>query len=212
MRSGAESPRRLLLRPTTAREFQRLSRLNAVCAWQFALAARGATARELTWSDMAVNTFPGMLVAGGKDLPVVCVYIAATKTTEGVVRCIGALTLVDEGVCPAGGMADAFCAKCNPPGGGASAPPGSFVPVVAPDDDGLLAAGVRPAHFREAGTGSGWRQWYRWLFVPAPNGGLLKPMTYRYHNDSLGPLLAAQGVPDWAAKTHTLRKGLAHAG
>lgn len=202
----------LLLRPTTAAEFQRLSRLNAVYTLQFALAARGATARDLAWSDIAVNTFPGMFCAGGKDQPVLCVYISATKTTEGVVRCIGALPHVEAWLCPAGAMADALYALCHRPGGVASAPPGSFTPVFKPNDDQLLAAGVRPIHFREAGTGSGWRQWYCWLFVPAPNGGLLKAMTYRYHNDSLGPLLAAQGVPDWAAKTHILRKGPAQAG
>jgi len=202
----------LLLRPTTAVEFQRLSRLNALYLLQFAMAARGATARDMAWSDIAVNTLPGMFTASGKDQPVLCFYVSATKTTEGVVRCIGALPHVDEWACVPGGVADAFYAMCHRPGVVTSAPPGSFIPVCMPNDEELMAAGVRQAHFREAGAASGWSEWYRWLFVPAPNGGLLKAMTYRYHNDSLGPLLAAQGVPDWAATTHIFLKGPAHAG
>jgi len=167
----------LLLRPTTAVEFQRLSRLNALYLLLFAMAARGATARDMAWSDIAVNTFPGIITAGGTDQPVLCFYVLATKTTEGVVRCFGALPHVDEWACVAGGVADAFYAMCLRPGAVTSAPPGSFIPVFMPNDEELMAAGVRPAHFREAGAASGWREWYRWLFVPAPNGGLLKAMT-----------------------------------
>jgi len=151
----------LLLRPTTAVEFQRLSRLNALYLLQFAMAARGATARDMAWSDIAVNTFPGMFTASGKDQPVLCFYVSATKTTEGVVRCIGALPHVDEWACVAGGVADAFYAMCHRPGRVTSAPPGSFIPVFMPNDEELMAAGVRPAHFREAGAASGWSEWYR---------------------------------------------------
>lgn len=150
----------LLLRPTTAVEFQRLSRLNALYLLQFAMAARGATARDMTWSDIAVNTFPGMFPAGGKEQPVLCFYVSATKTTEGVVRCIGALPHVDEWACIAGGVADAFYEKCHRPGGVAFAPSGSFLPVYMPNDEKLLEAGVRPAHFREAGVASIRRQLY----------------------------------------------------
>ena len=95
----------LLLRPTTAVEFQRLSRLNALYLLLFAMAARGATARDMAWSDIAVNTFPGIITAGGTDQPVLCFYVLATKTTEGVVRCFGALPHVDEWACVAGGVA-----------------------------------------------------------------------------------------------------------
>ncbi|KAK1860159.1 hypothetical protein I4F81_002748 [Pyropia yezoensis] len=201
-----------LLETVGSQEFQKLSRINAVYTLQFALEARGATARDLGLSDVAVHTFPGLFSAGGKDLEVLCFYISATKTTDGVVRCIGALPHVDAWLCPVGAFADGLYALCHRPGGDSSAPPGDFRPVFRPDDEELLAAGVRPAHFREAGTDVGWRVWYRWLLFPAPNGGILKAMSYRYHNDAMRPVLMAQGVPDWAAKTHLMRKAAAQAG
>lgn len=184
----------LRLKPRTAQEFQKLSRLNAAYTLPFALEARGGTASDLAWSDVAVNTFPGMFSAGGKDLEVLCVYMSATKMTEGAVRCIGALPHVDPWLCPVGAPSDALFAMWHRPGGVTSAPPGSFIPVFRPDDDELFAAGVRPIYIREAGTSSGWREWYRWRLFPAPNGGILMAMTYRYRNDALGPLLSAVGV------------------
>lgn len=53
-----------------------------------------------------------MFVAARTNLPVMCVHIAATKTTKEVARFIGVLPYVDEWVCPASGMADALYAMC----------------------------------------------------------------------------------------------------
>lgn len=85
----------LLIKPTPALEFQKLSRQFAVNKNYFTLEAQGATTRDVTSSDVAVNTFPGVFSAGGKNLNVLCLYIAATKTAEGIVLCIRDFPQVD---------------------------------------------------------------------------------------------------------------------
>jgi len=143
---------------------------------------------------------------------VLCTYISATKTTEGVVRCIGALPRVDPWVSPVGAVADALFSWCHRPGADALTPPVDFAPVFTPNDEALVAAGVRPAHFREAGTDVGFCEWQRCLVVPGSDGDQTKAMSYRYHNDRLGKVLMAQGVPDWAAKTRLGRRAVAQMG
>jgi len=69
--------------------------LNTVWVMKYALEARGATARELTFSEMADRTFVGMFNDDGNPAGVLCTYITATKTTEGITQCIGALPHVD---------------------------------------------------------------------------------------------------------------------
>lgn len=205
----------LLLQPTTAMALHRHSLLNALWIVQFSLDARGATVRDLAWSDLAARTFPGMFGGGGGAAPgpdVLCAYISATKTSEGVVRCVGALPHEDPWLCALGAAADAMAAFCHRPGADATRPPVQFEPSFRPDDKQLLAAGVRPAHFREAGEPTGFRLWYRCLVVPGPNGGTQKPISYRYHNENLKKVMMAAGVPDWAAKTHLCRRAAAQAG
>jgi len=193
----------LLLEPTTALNFRKESMLSKLFTVQFALEARGATTSDLAWSDLAVHEFTGMLAAArGGDPKVLCTYISATKTTEGVVRCIGLLPHVDPWVCPVGAIVDALFSWCHRPGADASTPPVDFAPVFMANDEALIAAGVKPAHFQEAGTDVGFREWQRCLVVPSPNGDHMKAMSYRYHNDPLGKVLMAQGVPDWASRTH----------
>lgn len=207
----------LLLQPTTALGLHKHAVLNALWILQFALDARGATARDLAWSDLAARVFAGMFGGGGTGPgsagpDVLCAYISATKTSEGVVRCVGALPHVDPWLCPLGAAADALAAFCHRPGADVSRPPVDFSPLFEPDDDQLLEAGVRPVHFREAGKTIGFWEWYRCLVFPGPNGGARKPMSYRYHNDNLKRVMMAAGVPDWAAKTHLCRRAAAQAG
>ena len=199
----------LLLEPTTAEQYGRNVNLNTVWVMQFALESRGATARELAWSDMSVRTFAGMFHDDGNPARLLCTYITATKTTEGITRCIGALPHVDPWVCPVGAIADALVEWCHRPGGTPSAPPVDFTPVFKPDDAELTAAGVTPDLFREAGNNLFFRRWYRILASTGPRGGRLKPMTYRHHSDRVRLLLMAMGVPDWMAKTHVLRAAAA---
>jgi len=112
------------------------------------------------------------------------------------VRCIGALPHVDPWVCPARVMADALVEFFHRPGGDATAPPVVVSPAFTPNDGDPVAAGVKPSHFREAGTAVCFRSWYRVLAFPSPRGGLLKPMTYHYHSTSLRLRLMAAGVPN----------------
>jgi len=172
---------------------------------QFALESRGATARELASSDMSVRTFLGMFHDDGNPARLLCTYITATKTAEGIKRCIGVLPHVDPWVCPVGAIADALVEWCHRPGGTASAPPVDFTSVFQPDDAELTAAGVTPGLFREAGNNLFFRRWYRILAPTEPRGGRLKPMTFRHHSDHVRLLLMAIGVPDWMAKMHVLR-------
>jgi len=74
----------LLLEPTTAEQYGSNVNLNTVWVMQFALESRGATARELAWSDMSVRTFPGMFHDDGNPARLLCTYITATKTAEGI--------------------------------------------------------------------------------------------------------------------------------
>jgi len=199
----------LLLEPTSSEQYGKNVNLNTVWVMQFALESRGATARELAWSDMAVRTFPGMFNDDGHAVQVLCTYITATKTAEGITRCIGALPHVDPWLCPVGAVADALVEWCHRPGGTPSEPPTDFTPVFRPNDEELAAAGVTPALFREAGNNLFLRVWYRILAATSPRGGRLKPMTYRHHSDRVRLLLMAMGVPDWMAKTHVLRAAAA---
>ena len=202
----------LLLQAKTALEYNKDARLNALWLMQYALGSRRATARELTWTDLRFRAFAGMFADAQREVPLLCTYFEATKTYEGFVHCIGALPHVDPWVCPAGAMADALVEFCHRPGGDATTPPVDFAPAFTRNDGELVASGVKPIHFREAGTAVGFRSWYRMLAFPSPRGGLLKPMTYQYHSTSLRLRLMAAGVPDWAAKTQLGRRAAAQAG
>lgn len=204
--------RELLLCPRTAVQFVLKSLISALFVMTFALEARGATARGLVWSDLALRKFEAMFSAGGQPVDVLCTYITATKTTEGNAHCIGCLPHVDPWLCPFGAVADAAVALCHAPGQDPTVPPTDLQPVLRPNDDELQAAGVLPAHYREAGTEYGFRPWYKLLLFPAPRGGPFKEMTYRYHNDSTSKVMMAKGVPDWAAKTHICRRAAAQRG
>jgi len=122
---------------------------------QYALEARGGTARELAVSDMSARTFVGMFMDDGNPARVLCTYITATKTTEGITRCIGALPHVDPWLFPDGVVADALVEWCHPPGGTPSSVPIDFTPIFQPDNEELTAAGVTPALFRETGKNRG---------------------------------------------------------
>jgi len=195
----------LLVTPTTWDASTKNVNLNTVWVMQYALEARGATARQLTFSDMAARTFVGMFNDDGKPARVLCTYITATKTIEGITRCIGALPHDDPWLCPIGVVPDALVEWCHPPKGTPSSPPIDFTPIFQPDDDELTAAGVTPALFREAGKNLFFREWYRVLAVVGARGGRMKAMTYRFHNDRVKLLLMAIGVPDCMAKTHVVR-------
>lgn len=198
--------------PTTAQQYRKQVVLNAVWVVQYALGARGATARDVAWSDLSVKTFDGMYPAAAGDARMLCTYISATKTSEGVVRCIGALPHVNLWLSPVGAIADALVKMCHAEGGDPTTCPLNFVPGFRPTDEELAAAGVEPRHIREAGDGVGFWEWLRGLVFPAPQGGRMKAMSYRYHKDSLRKTLTAPGLPDWSAKTHLGRRAAAQAG
>lgn len=80
-----------------------------------------------------------------------------------------------------------------------------FAPMLTPKDQDLQKAGVQPAHYREDGRACGFRAWYRLLLITSARGGPFKEMSYKYHNDNTSKVMMAQGVPDWAAKTHICR-------
>lgn len=145
-----EVVKRLLLLPETAGKVQLQSVLAALFVITFALEARGATARGLVWSDLAVRQFEAMFSASGEALDVLCTYITATKTKEGGLFSIGALPHVDPWLCPFGAAADALVALCHGPGQDTSVPPSPLEPVSKPTDEGLRARGVNPEHYREA--------------------------------------------------------------
>jgi len=85
----------MLLRQTTELQLISYLRLSALWIVQYALEARGETVRGLTWSDIVRRLFDGMFSANGKGLDILSCYISATKTTEGLVRNIGALSHVE---------------------------------------------------------------------------------------------------------------------
>jgi len=161
----------LLLEPTTALNFRKESMLSTVFTMQFALELRGATTRDVAWRDFALHQLTGTFAAAGREEPkVLCTQISAPEMTEGVVRCIGALPHVDPWVCPVGAIADALFFWFPRPRADASTPTVVFAPVFMPNDEALIAAGVKSAHFREAGTDVGFRELQRCLVVPGPNG------------------------------------------
>lgn len=133
----------MLLRQTTELRLSTHLRLNALWILQYALEARGETVRGLTWSDVARRVFDGFFSANGKGLDGLCCYIAATKTTEGLVRNVGALPHVDPWLRPFGALADALVAMFHPPGGDSSEPVFEFSPVFRLNDAELAAAGVQ---------------------------------------------------------------------
>jgi len=147
-----------------------------------------------------------MLYANGKGLDVLCCYISVTKTTEGLVRNIGALPHLEPRLCPLGALADALVAMFHPPGGDSSEPVFDFAPVFKPNDVELAAAGVESRHFREAGNTYSFRRWYRVMVEPSASGGALKAMSYEYQNSHRKAVRMAAGMPDLAAKTHLGRK------
>lgn len=197
--------RELLSCPRTAVQFLLKSLISALFVMKFAREARGATARGLVWSDLALRKFEAMFSAGGQPVDVLCTYITPTKTREGKAHCIGCWPHVDLWLCPLGAVAVAAVALCHAPGQDPTVPPTDLQPVLRPNDEELQAAGVLPVHYREAGTEYGFRLWYRLLLVLSPRGGSFKEMTYRYHNDSISKVMMAKGVPDWAVKTHICR-------
>jgi len=154
---------------------------------------------------MAVRTFPGMFHDDGHAVQVLCLYVLATKTAEGITRCIEALPHVDPWLCSVGAVADALVEWCHRPGGTPSEPPTDFTPLFRPNDEEMAAAGVTPALFREPGNNLFFRIWYRILSATGPRGGRLAPMKTRHHSDRVRLLLISMGNPDWMAKTHVLR-------
>lgn len=149
----------LLLQFTATMALHKHSVLNALRLMQFSLDARGATVRDLAWSDMAVRTVPGMF-GGGEGAAMaspdtVCAYFSATKTSEGVVRCAGALPQKDAWLCALGVAGDAIAGSGHRPGADATRPAVDVQPFCQPVDEQLMAVGVRPAHFREAGEATG---------------------------------------------------------
>jgi len=156
------------LEPTTVLNFRQQSILSTLFTVHFYLEARGATTRDLAWSDFAAHQLTGMFAtAGGEEPKVLFMYISATKTTEGLVPCIGALPHVDPWLCPVGAVADALSSWYRRPGADASTPPVDFAPVFMPNDEALIAVGVKPAHFREPGG--------RWLSRVAAVPGRAPP-------------------------------------
>lgn len=165
----------LLLQSTTAMTLHKDSFLNALWLMQFSLAARGATVRDFAWSIMAAHTFQGMFGGDeGAELAnpdTLCAYSSATKTSEGIVRCVGALPHKDAWLCALDGAGDAMPAFCHRPGADATRPPVDFEPFFRPHEEQVMAAGARPAHFREIGEATGFHQWYRCLMYVGPHGG-----------------------------------------
>jgi len=104
---------------------------------------------------MSARTFVGMFNDDGNPERVLCTYITASKTTEGITRCNSALPHVDPWLCPVGVVADALVERCLPPGGTPSSVAFDFTPIFQPDNEELTAAGVTPAPFREAGKNRG---------------------------------------------------------
>lgn len=207
-----EVVRRLLLLPTTATQHRLKALLAALFVLCFSLEARGATARGVVWSDVVVRQFPAMFSANGKALNVLCTYILATKTTEGITHCIGSLPHVNPWLCPVGATADALVAVYHRPGLDSTRPPVSFAPVFSPSEELLVQTGIDPAAFRAAGEEFGARPWYRLAMFPAAQGGAFKEMPYGYHNDHIKATLVASGVPLWAASTHLCRRAAAQKG
>ena len=68
----------VLLQAKTALEYHNDARLNTLWLMQYALGSRGATARELTWSDLRVRAFAGMFADAQREVPLLCTYIGAT--------------------------------------------------------------------------------------------------------------------------------------
>lgn len=62
----------LLLRTTTAMELHNHTLLRSMWVLRCALESRGATARDLTRSDLAIRIFDGMFASGGRDLDALC--------------------------------------------------------------------------------------------------------------------------------------------
>jgi len=138
---------------------------------QDVLEARGSTARKLSFSDMSEKIFVGMFNADGHAAQVLCTYITATTTTEGITRCVSTLPHIDPCLCPVGIVADALVEWYHPRGDTQSSPPIDFTPIFQPDDDDLTAAGVTPALFREAGqTCSSARGTARWWWLACGGG------------------------------------------
>lgn len=204
--------RRLLLLPTSATQYRLKSLLAALFVLSFALEARGATSRGIVWSDLVVRHFPAMFSAAGKALAVLCTYILATKTTEGITHCIGSLPHVNPWLCPVGAMADALIATYHRPGSDTSRPPVSFAPIHNPSEEQMLLCRVDPAAFQAANHRFGLRPWYRMLMFQSALGGIYKEMPYQYHAEHLKATLVASGVPAWAASTHVCRRAAAQKG
>jgi len=59
----------LLMQEKTALEYHKDARLNALWLLQYALRSRGATASELTWSDVRVRAFSGMFAGAQREVP-----------------------------------------------------------------------------------------------------------------------------------------------
>lgn len=85
----------LLLEPTTALENNEKSLLLALFIIQFALGSQGATVRKEVSSNVAVRKLSGMFSSGGEVLIKLGIRIDSTRTSEGVARCVGALSLFD---------------------------------------------------------------------------------------------------------------------
>ena len=129
-----EASRRLRLTPTTAVEYQLKSVLASLFMCAFSLDARGGTARGVTWSDLAVRRLTAMFSGLGGPIFVLCKYITASKTMEGIVHIIGALGHVNAWLCPVGAMADALVANFESPGMDETRPPVTLSPVFDPTD------------------------------------------------------------------------------
>jgi len=207
-----EASRRLLLTPTTAAEYQLKSVLAGLFVFTFSLDARGGTARGVTWSDLAVRRFTAMFSELGGPIYVLCTYITASKTTEGIVHNIGALGHVNAWLCPVGAMADALVATFHSPGMDETRPLVTLSPVFDPTDAELRAGGVTPALYRAADQPYGYRPWYRVPLWPSARGSLFQQINPAYHHKKQREVLLQCGVSNNAAKTHLGRRAAAQKG
>jgi len=176
-----EVSRRLLLTPTSPAAYQLKSVLAGLFAFTFSLHARGGTARGVAWSYLAVRQFPAMFSEVGGPIDVLCTYITASKTSEGIVHNIGALGHANAWLCPVGAMADAMVATFHAPGMDESRPPQAFQPSFQPTDAELRASGVDPTRYWAADQPYGFRAWYRVPLWPSARGHIFAQINAAYH-------------------------------
>jgi len=207
-----EVSRRLLLTPTSPAAYQLKSVLAGLFVFTFSLDARGGTARGVAWSDLAVRQFPAIFSEVGGPIDVLCTYITASKTSEGIVHNIGALGHVSAWLCPAVAMADAMVATFHAPGMDESRPPQGFQLIFQPTDAELRASGLDPTRYWAADQPYGFRAWYRVPLWPSARGNTFAQINAAYHQKKQREVLLQCGVSRTAAKTHLGRQAAAQKG